>query len=294
MMRLSMRTITRRAIPALVAAAAVATAVLLLSGGASSPTDGSKPAAKRAAPAIVALDADGPSFATLAALQSSAELVAKGTPLSKSASQLAGGLPQTLYKVRVEDVAQGDVALVGTTITVALLGGTSNGTIYEADGLKPLKIGARQIFFLAKSGGASWYPVGGAAVAPLTAKGTFTLGANVTGGAPLRSSLSAVSCKGKPKGVVSVKARGGKASAKLVGVSKRRIGSSATKTYKVKLIRGCSVAASGTVRGKSLRLSVRPGPKKGKRVTYRKLRGLFVLLPNGGRAAIKPVRVSIR
>jgi hypothetical protein len=274
----------------------VAAGMLTTSSGSSGPKSARDDARAPAAGHVVRLDVDGPSFTSMSGLQASAPLIVKGVPLRQVVGTVPGsnGVPQTIYNVRVDDVVQGDIALVGKTISVFTLGGTINGTTYQADGLETLTDGSPHVFFLAPSSQGGYYPLGGAALAPLTANGTFTLDSNVTGHARLTAPLSAVTCRGKPaRRVVPIHTIGRKGRARFAGTATRRIGNTFNRPFRVKLVHRCVVVATGTLKGKQLRLSVRPLHAKGRRPAFPVLRGTFLLLPNGG-PAISARRVNIR
>lgn len=89
-----------------------------------------------------------------------------------------------------------------------------------------------------------------------------------------------------PKAVVA-KLRGGRAARRVVvSTTATRIGASSSRTYRVRLVRGGKTVAVGTLRGRQLRLTVRPSvrTKAGKR-RYPRLSGSYTLRSNGGGAA---------
>jgi hypothetical protein len=90
--------------------------------------------------------------------------------------------------------------------------------------------------------------------------------------------------------------------ARVRSVARSRFGARASTTYRVKLTRGCATIATGTVKGRTLVLTVKStGTKRvrrnGRRVSvkvYPRLKGRYVLESNGGRAALAPVAVTVR
>lgn len=283
---------------AVVLAAGVLVLAVLLGSGAS--RSGRPEAHTRsgdtARPAI-ALDANGPSFASLSALELKADLIVRGAAVSHTTGTVPGstGVPQTVYKVRIDDVLQGDVGLVGKTTPVFVLGGPSNGTVYELKGLQTLKHGTKYIFFLAKSSQGGYYPLGGAALGALKANGSFTLPAAVTSGTGLTAKVADMVCKGSvAKGRYVARTRGGAARNRYSARTTKRIGRRKATRYAVKLVQGCQVVATGSVKDKLLSLTVKPLSGSGKAQRYPRLRGSYTLRFNGGRTAIPTVRVAIR
>jgi hypothetical protein len=275
--------------------ALVAMSVLIASVGDDS--DGSRAPAARAPMPVVALDADGPSFPDLATLQSSAELIVTGVPLSRKVSEIPGGegLPQTVYTVRVDDVLQGDVSLVKRDVMVATLGGAHGGKVYEAHGLRTLVTGDRYVFFLARGDGKGYFPLGGAALGALKADGSFTLSADVTTGTGLTAKVADMVCKGTVvKGRYEARTRGRAARRHYTARTAKRIGRRKATRYAVKLVRGCRVIATGSAKDKLLILTVKPLSASGKTPRYPRLKGSYTLRYNGGPAAIPTVRVVIR
>ena len=95
-------------------------------------------------------------------------------------------------------------------------------------------------------------------------------------------------------------ASGARARATVVATTGRRVGARARTSYRVQLVRGCTIVASGSVRDRRLVLRVRATAtrtvtRKGRRVsvrTYPRLRGSYVLRPAGDapRIAVTTVR----
>jgi len=107
------------------------------------------------------------------------------------------------------------------------------------------------------------------------------------------------------KRTVTVRLRG---AARRSGVAKprtvitKRMGKRKRASYRVKLTRACTTIATGTVKDKRLVLKVKPtGSKRvrrgGRRVTvktYPRLKGTYLLQPNGGKNRITAVKVRFR
>jgi hypothetical protein len=91
--------------------------------------------------------------------------------------------------------------------------------------------------------------------------------------------------KATPKAVVA-KLRGGRTARRVVvSTTAIRIGARSKRTYRVRLVRGRKTVAVGTLRGRQLRLTVRPsGRTKAGRPRYPRLSGTYTLQSNGGGA----------
>jgi hypothetical protein len=74
-----------------------------------------------------------------------------------------------------------------------------------------------------------------------------------------------------------------------------RIGARATRTYRVRLLRGGRTVATGTLRGRTLRLTLRrTGRTRGGKARYPRLTGSYALRANGGAAANRIPATTIR
>lgn len=101
--------------------------------------------------------------------------------------------------------------------------------------------------------------------------------------APGRPSVPAATT---PKTVVATRQGARAAQRTVVATTASRIGARATRTYRVRLVRGGRTVAVGTLRGRRLRLTVRAtGRTKAGRARYPRLSGTYVLRSNGGGAA---------
>jgi hypothetical protein len=86
--------------------------------------------------------------------------------------------------------------------------------------------------------------------------------------------------------IVTAKLRGGRAARVVVSTTAVRIGARSSRTYRVRLVRGRKTVATGTLRGRRLRLTVRPsGRTKAGRARYPRLSGTYTLRSNGGGAS---------
>ncbi len=169
-------------------AAAVLAALLALAGNGS---HGEPTAVPTGEVPVYRMDADHPTYPTVGEVNTAADAVLVGQVLSESTDDGESpgndtlgdplpAIPHTNYVVKVSSSVKGGVA-EGSTILVALTGGTTPEGEFVLDGAPEISVGSTYLFFLQAAGG-SYYPLaGGAAVASNRGDGTFELPADATG-----------------------------------------------------------------------------------------------------------------
>jgi hypothetical protein len=98
--------------------------------------------------------------------------------------------------------------------------------------------------------------------------------------------------KPKPLSATGEITKTGRKGKTTISLSKRP-GAKASKTYRVKLVRKGKAVATGTVRGKTLKLSVRK-TGKGKKARYPKLEGAYTLTGAKGVEGVAKTRLTVR
>ncbi len=173
----------RLAAAAASSAAVVVTALVMTLGGGHDHAS--------SAPPTFHLDTDHAVYDSLAVISAAADTIVVGTVLSHtivpgdtgvdSAGDPLPPVPHTNYAVEVSSVIKG-APVVGSTITVVVVGGTTSSGNFVLDGGPDLEDASSAMLFLSSAADGEYYPLaGGAAVGQQQPDGTFLLPSQATG-----------------------------------------------------------------------------------------------------------------